>query len=107
MRSLFLIMLVLAGLSSRAQADPLSCDQGIAPTGNSAMDRLLKCGEPFCKTSDQEELKDVIAGRSVLVTVEEWTYNFGPQHFLPIITFRLRCQRRQKVPWRPERPFRT
>jgi hypothetical protein len=59
--------------------------------GDSKADILIKCGEPFYKDAHQEELKERLPDsgtRTIIVTVEEWTYNFGPQRFMRIITFR-------------------
>jgi hypothetical protein len=67
------------------------CGDRIISTGDTKGDVLAKCGEPFYRTSHDEELReqfDEIHSRRVVVTVEEWTYNFGPQRFLRIITFR-------------------
>jgi hypothetical protein len=67
------------------------CDGRIISTGDTKSDVLTKCGEPFYRTSHEEELRQDLndtANRKVIVTVEEWTYNFGPQRFLRIVTFR-------------------
>jgi hypothetical protein len=67
------------------------CGDRIISTGETKGEVLAKCGEPFYRTSYDEELReqfDEIHSRRVVVTVEEWTYNFGPQRFLRIITFR-------------------
>jgi hypothetical protein len=74
----------------REPAGP-ECGGRVISTGDTKADVLIRCGEPFYKTSHQEELKerfDGIGGRRVTVTIDEWTYNFGPQRFLRIITFR-------------------
>jgi len=74
----------------RGPAPPECGDRVISP-GDTKADVLIRCGEPFYKTSHQEELRERIDGigsRTVTVTVEEWTYNFGPQRFMRIITFR-------------------
>lgn len=67
------------------------CDDHVISVGDSKMDVLTKCGEPFYKDSHTEELKERFSGsgsREITVMVEEWTYNFGPQRFTRIITFR-------------------
>jgi hypothetical protein len=68
-----------------------ACDDRIISIGDSKADILIKCGEPFYKSEHQEELKERIdkaGSRTIVVTVEEWTYNFGPQRFMRVITFR-------------------
>lgn len=67
------------------------CGDRVISTGDTKADVRIRCGEPFYKDAHQEELKqwfDGIGSRSVMVTVEEWTYNFGPQRFMRVITFR-------------------
>jgi len=68
-----------------------ACDDRIISVGDTKTDILIKCGKPFYKSSHQEEVKerfDDASSRKLTVPVEEWTYNFGPQQFLRIITFR-------------------
>ena len=77
-------------LRDREPAGP-ACDDRIISTGDTKGEVLAKCGEPFYRTSHDEELREQFEetrSRKVVVTVEEWTYNFGPQRFLRIITFR-------------------
>ena len=92
MKSLSLvILLVMAGLAAEAQADSISCDRGIVSSGDSAVDLLLKCGEPEWKDTRAEELDEGLGGdtrRRTYVTVEDWTYNFGPTQFMRIVTLR-------------------
>ena len=67
------------------------CGDRIISRGESKGEVLAKCGEPFYRTSHDEELWEPMGAtgsRRVAVTVEEWTYNFGPQRFMRIITFR-------------------
>ncbi len=67
------------------------CGDRIISRGESKGEVLAKCGDPFYRTSHDEELWEpmgVGGSRKVVVTVEEWTYNFGPQRFLRIITFK-------------------
>lgn len=68
-----------------------SCGDRVLSVGDTKADILIKCGEPFHKSSHREEQKerfDDSRSRKVIITVEEWTYNFGPQQFMRIITFR-------------------
>ncbi len=67
------------------------CGDRVISTGESKADVFAKCGEPFYRTSHDEEVWMPIgdaSSRKVIVNVEEWTYNFGPQRFMRIITFR-------------------
>ncbi len=67
------------------------CGDRVISIGESKADIFAKCGEPFYRTSHDEEVWMPVGGtasRKVIVTVEQWTYNFGPQRFMRIITFR-------------------
>lgn len=67
------------------------CSELIISVGDSKGEVLAKCGKPFYRTSRDEDVQDRFDGtsfRKVVVTVEEWTYNFGPQRFMRIVTFR-------------------
>jgi len=67
------------------------CGDRVISTGEKKAEVILKCGEPFYKDVRVEEVLDwVDNGRlaKVSVTIEEWTYNFGPNRFMRIITFR-------------------
>lgn len=77
---------------AKDQAPPgPACGDRVISVGDTKTDILIKCGEPIYKNSHQEELRERFedsSSRTIAVTVEEWTYNFGPQRFLRIITFR-------------------
>lgn len=55
---------------------------------------LIKCGEPTTKdyrtieriVKHKTKDRSLVSGRKVYINVEEWTYNFGPTHFLLFIT---------------------
>ena len=79
------------GTAKNSVAPGPACGDRIISVGDTKTDILIKCGEPFYKSSHQEDLKerfDDSSSRKVIVAVEEWTYNFGPQQFLRVITFR-------------------
>lgn len=92
MKSLILIILLVTGLIPfQALADSISCDGGIVSSGASAVDLIMKCGQPEWKESHQEEITDRVnpnLKQRTYITVEEWTYNFGPQQFMRIVTLR-------------------
>jgi hypothetical protein len=69
----------------------LDCAGGIISTGDSRFDLLKKCGEPDFKDSHAEEFFEQFGrgiGRKVIITVEEWTYNFGPSQFMRIVVLK-------------------
>jgi hypothetical protein len=84
---IFCILLMSASRSVLA----FSCDGRIVSPGDSKFDVVTKCGEPALKDSHEEQLTerlDDTTKRKTIVTVEAWTYNFGPQSFLRILEFR-------------------
>jgi hypothetical protein len=86
----FLIFLLTFPIVS-VHAASLDCEGGIVSTGDSRVDLLMKCGEPDSKESHDEELTerlDQSSRQKTFITVEEWTYNFGPSQFMRIVTLR-------------------
>jgi uncharacterized protein DUF2845 len=85
-----LTFLVTAGTSS-GMASSLDCAGGIVSDGDTRMDLLMKCGEPDAKESHDEVISDRPGPgvrRKLFITVEEWTYNFGPGQFMRIVTLK-------------------
>jgi hypothetical protein len=81
-----------AALFSQAVfAETLDCLGGMVFVDDARADVLMKCGEPDWKDSHQEELSERVDGSTklkLIITVEEWTYNFGPGRFLYGITLK-------------------
>jgi len=92
LKPLFLIFIFSFGLfPSLASADTISCSGGIVSTSDSVVDLLIKCGQPDWKETHQEEftdLSDPNLKHRTYVTVEQWTYDLGPQQLLRIVTIR-------------------
>jgi hypothetical protein len=79
------------GRSEEQETPKPECGDRIISTGDTKSDVLAKCGEPFYRTSHDEEVRERLddnLDRNIIVTIEEWTYNFGPQRFMRIVTFR-------------------
>jgi hypothetical protein len=90
---IFLVFLALASAIPCADvhAAAFSCAGGIISTGDRSIDVLAKCGPPDSKESHQEELSEDIdrdTRQKVFITVEEWTYNFGPTQFMRIVVLK-------------------
>lgn len=86
-----LVFVAIFGLVAEAGSTTLDCDGRIVVIGYTKAEVLLKCGEPDFKDSWQEELTltyDPDLERRIFVTIEEWTYNFGPTRFLYILRFK-------------------
>jgi len=68
-----------------------SCDEQYPARGSTKAEVLLKCGEPAGKDSRKEELLEAIDAdtkKKTVITIDEWTYNFGPNKFIRTFEFR-------------------
>jgi hypothetical protein len=77
--------------TAKEQAGRTPCSDRIISVGDSAADVMAKCGKPAWQDKREEVIREQLddnTARKVSVTVEEWTYNFGPNQFLRIFTFR-------------------
>ena len=85
-------------LPSLADAATLRCGNQLVADGASKSDVLLKCGEPMAKESRTESVGDKLKQRgedgtttttekTVIKTIEEWTYNFGPNRLIQVAVF--------------------
>jgi hypothetical protein len=66
------------------------CDEKKITLGDTKGEVVMKCGEPAWKDSRQEEMIEQIDAdtkRKVTVTIDGWTFNFGPNRFTRILTF--------------------
>ncbi len=85
---LFLITLIP---SLTVAAAEYRCADKIISVGDSSAELYLKCGEPDWKQSNNEEVvtRDVYDEKhKTIITVEEWTYNLGPDRFTRIFAIR-------------------
>ncbi len=88
---LFFLALLLATPYLNMYAATLDCAGGIISVGDTRVDLLAKCGEPDHKESHDEEIVERLddgARLKLFITVEEWTYNFGPTQFMRIVTLK-------------------
>ncbi len=88
---LFFLALMLAMPFSNLYSATLSCAGGIVSVGDSRIDLLAKCGEPDQTESHEEEISERLdqgARQKTFITVEDWTYNYGPSQFMRIVTLR-------------------
>jgi hypothetical protein len=84
-------VLTLAGLlvaaSAAASESSIACDGGNVRPGDTKVDLIGKCGEPALRDVSIQERGVAIYGVAVAtVAVEQWTYNFGPNRFLQVVT---------------------
>jgi hypothetical protein len=71
----FALLLALTPAAALADSS-IQCDGGIVSVGDSKIDLLGKCGPPAL-VEDRWRRK---------TAVERWTYNFGPNRFLQLVT---------------------
>lgn len=86
-KALLLVLLLPTALV----AAEYRCADKIISVGDASADLLMKCGEPDWKQSHNEAVIETIdkeSKRKTVVSVDEWTYNLGPDRFMRI--FRLR-----------------
>lgn len=66
------------------------CDDRYPARGSTKAEVLLLCGEPTGKDSHKEELVESIDAdtkKKTTITIDEWTYNYGPGRFTRIFQF--------------------
>ena len=97
MRALFRIVLavllasVLGTPGFATETGTMRCSGGIVSVGDATGEVLAKCGQPAL-TSQHEEKRVEPAPKGSrdrivsYVTVDDWTYNFGPNEFLHQLT---------------------
>lgn len=87
-KTALLISAVLLSLATVAIADSFRCPNGeIVSTGDNLSVVAMKCDPPTYKNS-RTESEAGYKGATILVSVEEWTYNEGPNRLVHILTFK-------------------
>jgi hypothetical protein len=84
------LFLIIGLLPAGTFASEYRCEGKIVSVGDTSGELLMKCGEPDWKQSHDEEIIeawDKDSRHRIIITVEEWTYNLGPDRFMRI--FRL------------------
>jgi len=88
MRASLLLSALLLSQASVAVADNFRCPNGeIVSTGDNQSIVAMKCDPPTYKNARTESVAGH-KGATILVSVEEWTYNEGPHRLVHILTFR-------------------
>lgn len=87
------VLLAAVPCAARAGSDgSIRCARGLVSLGDATIDLLGKCGEPTLREGHTEETALVYPRptgapvRAVAVGVERWTYDFGPQRFVVVVT---------------------
>jgi hypothetical protein len=79
-----LVLIAISCSSARADED-LRCGNVIVRAGESEAEVARKCGPPT--TATRRESYATIKGRRLHVTLDTWTYDFGPSQFVRILGF--------------------
>jgi hypothetical protein len=92
------VLLVVIGVLLVEPAWALRCGRSLVVEGDYKVQVLRRCGEPEYKESRVEyravrlrgsgiQYPGLDTSQVVPVTIEEWTYDFGPNRFVEVITF--------------------
>jgi hypothetical protein len=89
-----LLLLTLVCPTAPHAAQTMRCDGNFASVGDIKFEVISKCGEPALKETRQKEREVAVFNQGkgtfesvrVTVTIDEWTYNFGPGGFLYVVT---------------------
>jgi hypothetical protein len=97
MREVLMRKLVFASILSLAvlilleiAAVAFQCGDRIVSTGDTKAEVIMKCGEPTLKDSREESIIEKIDANTKqkkTITIDEWTYNLGPDSFIRILRF--------------------
>ena len=88
MKRLFFTLLLVTLLKSTAMADNFRCPNGaIVSTGDTMSEVYIKCDPPSFKNT-RTESEAGYRGATILINIEEWTYNEGPHRLVHMLTFR-------------------
>lgn len=89
-----LAVMLFAAPAIATDMETMICRNGIVSKGDLQAEVIVKCGEPAQKTEREEKRFDKIKDThgkertSVsIVTVNDWTFNFGPNEFMQRLLF--------------------
>jgi hypothetical protein len=78
-------MLALSNAALAADQDGARCDGGLIELGDGPTTVQTRCGEPTAR--DRRVEAGPSARPNDIVTVDEWTYDRGPQSFVLVLRF--------------------
>lgn len=89
MRTIFVLAaLITVGMVNGAFADNFRCPNGtIVSTGDNQSIVAMKCDTPTYKLS-RMETEAGYRGATIVINIEEWTYNEGPDRLVHLLIFR-------------------
>ncbi len=77
--------------SAETKSPERRCDERYSDIGATKAEVRLKCGEPSWKEERKEEILETVDSgtkQKITITIEEWTYNLGPNKFVRVFQFR-------------------
>jgi hypothetical protein len=87
MKYVLAALLILITCSSAALADNFRCPNGaIVSTGDRIAEVYVKCDPPSFRDT-RTESDSGRRGATILINVEEWTYNEGPNRLMHLLIF--------------------
>lgn len=88
LHTVMVVMLLVAILSPglASETGTMRCNGGIVSIGDTAGEVMNKCGQPaFASQREQKKIEEESKGsrkrKVTVVTIDDWTFNFGPDHF--------------------------
>lgn len=84
--TMLLTIVAIHATGFAVESPTMRCDGGIVSIGDRAVEVLGKCGQPSY-TTQREEKRITEGGRGsrektvAIVTIDDWSYNFGPNQF--------------------------
>ncbi|ENY73558.1 DUF2845 domain-containing protein [Aeromonas diversa] len=81
-----LLGILLLGSVPLALADTVRCKDTLITEGDSTALLLIKCGEPLLKEELTRFEENGFGARITVKYGERWTYNFGKQRFMQMVT---------------------
>ena len=76
---------------SKKEHSRAPCKDRVIAVGSTKAEVVLKCGNPITierRTNALKENVDETTERITVMSIEEWTYNFGPGRFMRIFIFK-------------------
>jgi hypothetical protein len=85
--AIFVLIIMFSVVFQTFADDSLRCKSGsLIMLGESKLEVASKCGEPGSKSTVDRRVAGS-GSRVMYVTIEEWTYNFGPRDFIYTLEF--------------------
>ncbi len=91
LKSAWIAVVLMFFFAVTVNAATMRCNGMVVSLGETKAEVAVKCGEPASRDSREEEVIDRSDGSAIriaTVTVEDWTYDFGPDSLIRVLIFR-------------------